>query len=224
MIIESQKMYDLVENQVVNERKDLEGIKPTETLLNTRKICFDIPQDDCLLQNTVNSKIDNQRKVFSKINKSRGANLYALFQVFLTSVCFLFVLFMLKNASSVSAQDSAGMMPDFLSNSSNSSLKNNQCGTVLTDKKQLKELKDNTSNVIYYKNKDHLNEMSFITDKTITGKDNLVKYSISALPQAVSFIDKMEKEIAASKSNEGKKVTQSGPGFKVTQYTQIPYN
>jgi hypothetical protein len=58
--------------------------------------------------------------------------------------------------------------------------------------------------------------MSFITDKTITGKDNLVKYSISALPQAVSFIDKMEKEIAASKSNEGKKVTQSGPGFKVT--------
>jgi hypothetical protein len=70
--------------------------------------------------------------------------------------------------------------------------------------------------MIYYKNKEHLNEMSFITDKTYSNKESLIKYSISAIPQAMSLIDKLDKEIAISKSNEGKKVTQSGPGFKVT--------
>lgn len=67
---------------------------------------------------------------------------------------------------------------------------------MLVDQSQLEELLDDTNNIIFYKNKKHLNEMSYIVgDKTGHSKESLISYAVGALPQAMGFIDKIEKEI-----------------------------
>jgi hypothetical protein len=78
---------------------------------------------------------------------------------------------------------------------------------------------------VNYFDKDKLNELSFIRPKPedILGKEHLQNYGRSILPQSMKLLEQMTKELEDNTA-VGQKVTQPGPGFKVTQSEQVPYN